>query len=496
MDVEVSIEALLGEVIDNELEDHASSYIPWLQSHSAASRVTETDWIINPFAGSSASSAINTIAGSSAPSAINPIAGSSALSAANDVTTDQINKGGDAGTNAGSSACSAANDVTTINASDDDAAIVEMDLVAVCAEEVQLTADDVTKEGQPAAKRRRKNGKQKDDYHFDIGRRHLMPRPLRLPLIMGAIISAFLVFAGVLGWSSEPLDCVEVFSGVSSIVKGFQEYGMASRGFDRDENVEEDIEKPNGMLLLMSLIRRVRPAGLTTWATPCSTWTIMNRGTSERSDHNPLGQIRHTSVAMANLVVSRMTVLMIWCSLLGLQWLLEQPCSSLMFQQPRFAEFLRSTTYYTIPTCMGAFGKSTLKGTTLLGSSRWMVNLHRTEAMIDPEVRQRMKAESRKVTSTTVDPTTGRKRFCGGPSLKSTQKYTKEYGLEIAKLFHENDEARAVNIDDDEKILELQQCDSTYDASDLWVDAQLEEVFCMARDRAFAARTSRCAQDQ
>ena len=90
--------------MDNELEDPASSYIPWLHSHSAAFRVTETDWIINPFAGSSASSAINTIAGSSAPSAINPIAGSSALSAANDVTTDQINKGGGAGTNAGSSA--------------------------------------------------------------------------------------------------------------------------------------------------------------------------------------------------------------------------------------------------------------------------------------------------------------------------------------------------------------------------------------------------------
>ena len=137
-----------------------------------------------------------------------------------------------------------------------------------------------------------------------------------------------------------------------------------------------------------------------------------------------------------------------------------------------------------------------MKGTTLSGSSRWMVNLHITEAMIDPEVRQRMKEESRKVTSTTVDPTTGRKIFCGGPNLKSTQKYTKEYGLEIAKLFHENDETRAVNIDDDEKILELQQCNSTYDASDLWADAQLEEVFCMARDRAFAARTSRRAQDQ
>ena len=137
--------------------------------------------------------------------------------------------------------------MTTGNASDDDAAIVEMDFVAVCAEEVQLTADDVNKEGQPEAKRRRKKGKQKDDnYHFDIGRRHLMPRPLRLPLIMGAIISAFLIFAGTLGWSSEPLDCVEVFSGVSSIAKGFQEYGMAraimgyvvwNPWYSRDENI-------------------------------------------------------------------------------------------------------------------------------------------------------------------------------------------------------------------------------------------------------------------
>ena len=357
----------------------------------------------------------------------------------------------------------------------------------------QHPKDDDDDEAPP--KRRRKHGKQHDpNIFYDVGFAVLMPKVLRLPLIMGCIISAMLAFTNNLGWSTQPLDCLEVFSGVESIVWGFEELGMRAAGFDRDTDVQQDIEKPWGMVLLTWMMHRVRPQGLIPWATPCSTWTIVNRGTSQRSEHNPRGFAGHPSVALANLVVSRMTVLLIWCTLLGHQWLLEQPASSLMRQQTRFAQFLWSTTYYTIPTCMGCCGKSTLKGTILLGSSRWMSQLHRSAAQINPAMRQRIKEESKHVTSTSIDQTTSKKKCCGGPSLKKTQEYTKEYGLEVATLFQNNDTdgMQSVSIHDDGGIPD--RCNTTYDATDLWQDAQLEEVFAYARDQAMETKAAKQRQ--
>ena len=235
------------------------------------------------------------------------------------------------------------------------------------------------------------------------------------------------------------------------------------------------------MLLLMRRIRRTRPGGLSTWATPCSTWVCMNRGTSERSLHNPLGQVAHASVQAANMVVSRMTLLIIWSTLFGVQWLLEQPQSSLMAEQPRLHALLKSVTHFKIPTCMGAFGSATLKGTTLLGSERWMAQLHRSVSDIDPKTREKMKQESKNVSTTTMDATC-QKRFTGGPALNATQAYTQQYGREAARLHLELGKPPVIDV---EAIHDnASNTWAQYDATDLWQVAQLEEVFCLARDLA------------
>ena len=81
-----------------------------------------------------------------------------------------------------------------------------------------------------------------------------------------------------------------------------------------------------------------RPA-LLHFATVCSSWVIINRGTSQRSDGEPLGpnggeSARHY-VRAANVMVARVSLLMIFALCLGHDVILEQPSSSLMFKHPR-----------------------------------------------------------------------------------------------------------------------------------------------------------------
>ena len=347
------------------------------------------------------------------------------------------------------------------------------DRAMIVAVDVEEDAKDPSEPPEP--KRRRLRRKLPDrEYHSARGLQYLIPRPLRLPLIMAAIISAMMAM-----WPralDDPLDAVEIFSGVKSIVKGFERLGMKAVGFDKADDDRQDLSKPWGMVDLMHRIRRVRVHGLLPWATPCSTWVTVNRGTSQRSPHNPLGHQLHDSVSEANVCVARMALLMIWSVVLGLQWLLEQPQSSLMSEEPRFHDFLRCITHYKIPTCMGAYGKETMKGTTLLGSSRWMAGLHRTSADIPVERRSAMTEASKKVSKTTVDAR-GRKRFTGLPGHKGTQSYTLEYGLEVATLYMKNKKPEVIDLDAiNGGPHHLEQ----YDAGDLWEDARLDEVFSYA----------------
>ena len=58
---------------------------------------------------------------------------------------------------------------------------------------------------------------------------------------MGAIISAMLAIGATLGWSTQSLDGLEVFSGVASIFASFRAFGMAATGFDIENDIRQDI---------------------------------------------------------------------------------------------------------------------------------------------------------------------------------------------------------------------------------------------------------------
>ena len=67
--------------------------------------------------------------------------------------------------------------------------------------------------------------------------------------------------------------------------------------------------------------------------------SLSNRGTSQRSIYNPLGDCSLPHVRLGNLLANRSILLLILASAFGVRWLLEQPSSSMWPELPRWQLF-------------------------------------------------------------------------------------------------------------------------------------------------------------
>lgn len=77
-------------------------------------------------------------------------------------------------------------------------------------------------------------------------------------------------------------------------------------------------------------------------AVVCSTWSLVNRHTSQRDDLTPEGQIRATSVRKGNRMVSRVSLLILLMGCLGQTYLLENPERSIITAYPRLTWVLKA----------------------------------------------------------------------------------------------------------------------------------------------------------
>ena len=80
----------------------------------------------------------------------------------------------------------------------------------------------------------------------------------------------------------------------------------------------------------------------------CSSWVTLNRATSGRRAHNPLGYNK-PYVRDANVMVSRMSMLIMFGLCLGVEWVLEQPLSSIMVCHPRMRQVQRDICFSLLP---------------------------------------------------------------------------------------------------------------------------------------------------
>ena len=231
---------------------------------------------------------------------------------------------------------------------------------------------------------------------------------------------------------------VEYFCGVAAIVEAWQSRELPAAGFDINHSaLHQDLTLPHGMVAAMQWLRRVLRNGMgASWfATVCSSWIFLSSPSTGRRFDRPEGNTLHWSVRHSNTMVCRTNLLMVFCYAVNIAWCLEQPHSSVMTDYQSFV-FMRHMAerigleFFEVYTCMGAFNAPSLKPSCIFGSHNWVQELRRM-----PTSDQRRRMGKTKVAVTAVCPHTGRKTVTGGPGLKDTQKYTRDFGHMVADAF-------------------------------------------------------------
>jgi hypothetical protein len=187
--------------------------------------------------------------------------------------------------------------------------------------------------------------------------------------------------------ATEPhnLDGVEFFAGVKTWSGELQKRGLNVYSFEiLDDKIHGDFLGDLGFINALGVILRCKPGAILHWATVCSSWVTINRGTSGRGVSNPLGNVDRLYVRDANTMVSRMCLCILFGVCLNLDWILEQPLSSIMTSHPRFQVLLNMSELGAIKhimevhTWMGSFGGFSPKPTMLVGTPVWLSRLART----------------------------------------------------------------------------------------------------------------------
>jgi hypothetical protein len=208
------------------------------------------------------------------------------------------------------------------------------------------------------------------------------------------------------------------------------------------------------------------------------------QGTSGRSDAMPLGR-RLRYVTEANAMVSRMALLAMIGLALSIDFILEQPLSSLMPRHPRLEALqemsaLGAVSHIdTVHTWMGSYGHWCPKPTLLMGTVPWLGKMIRKWTRT---------GKSSGTTHYYIDDS-GAKKFTASKLLKGTQAYPPQYGNVCAT--HICKARVTINVQDsdsdfDYDILSDFQ-DNMPDGADMWADALIGGVWTMVVRRKCSA---------
>ena len=270
------------------------------------------------------------------------------------------------------------------------------------------------------------------------------------------------------GSSTQNLDHVEWFAGVSNIHKAMLELGLRSVAVDiKKDPIHHNYTEKRGILYAVQITRRLRRRGGQHLATVCSSWIWANRETSKRYESLPLGVAPWSpNVANANQMVSLCAMMWLWCWCAGCSTILEQPLGSLMGLHPRILQLKRVIgSFVHVTTHMGAFGGDCPKPTNLYSDSSYVHKLVRSPTQAD---RARFAELDREIM--TRCPITG--ALSGGRDMKASQAYPVEYGRVVAASYKTHIDKTPEELPDSETSSE-EDCMADRDS---WADAGVCEV--------------------
>ena len=201
-----------------------------------------------------------------------------------------------------------------------------------------------------------------------------------------AVLLKLVFFLLVKGDLGEPcVDTNEFFSGKQEWSQAMRQEGFVAKTFELLDSAEQDMCSPQGFCIAVRNILNTKIAGLNLFAVVCSSWTWMNRGTSQRSQLSPLGNTAHEYVRRANLMTARVILLMRLALACGQACVLENPASSLIEFHPRFQAFLVDYVIYRVKLNLGDFGAPTKKPIMLYCTEAWLHELTKCAKAISSE---------------------------------------------------------------------------------------------------------------
>lgn len=272
--------------------------------------------------------------------------------------------------------------------------------------------------------------------------------PFRLFVIMQLMALAFEP-------PSSPYVNLDFFAGQCAISRAFKARGYTTCSLDIDIDPRDDILEPLGFIRHLYACMNIAPGGLAFIGIVCSSWIAINRGTSGRSQADPLGRVQYPSVARANLMLSRVCLLLTVIMHNRGHLVIENPVSSLIEYAPRLANFLRHRGPIKVTTWLGMFGAKTPKAIKLFSDDGFIQRLYRK---LD-----RSKF-GKSQTTVRYQDRGGVMRYKGSPLLKGTQTYPRRFGWSVANAW----DTYAVR---NPEYLQLIDWDP-----DSWSDANLDSV--------------------
>ena len=232
-------------------------------------------------------------------------------------------------------------------------------------------------------------------------------------------------------------DGTEFFAGMREFTKACWRHGKVVLPFEINDDVPGgrfDINSDAGFATALHMVLRCKPGSINVFAPVCSTWVWVNRGTSARTEWDPLGDVNKPQVVAANKMVARCVILLMIVAARGGLWILEQPASSILSRHPSFQSMLRHVAVWKAFVYMGAFGAESLKPTSLWANDKCI-----------QELEEQGKTKPDTVSKTGIVEITysasGRLQVMGGAKLKQTQHYPKGFGDALNKM-HDANHAR------------------------------------------------------
>lgn len=237
----------------------------------------------------------------------------------------------------------------------------------------------------------------------------------------------------------QSVHCAELFSGVANVAGEFRAKGYKARLYDENGSSFEDISTPAGMATCLSFLLQQSPSSVSHYATVCSSWMFISRSTTRRG-HTGFwndGDQQVRAVREGNQLASRTAICIALGYALLLQFILEQPGSSVICASKWMIKLRQMLPWVTTHTWMGRFGKPTAKPTELYSTSLWTQQLARKKSKVFDDEFNSSKAVD---TATDDVPNSSggclkRRKVTVNAGLKETQEYPVGYGRAVVSAW-------------------------------------------------------------